>query len=353
MTPPPSRLCIFCRQIERADQPCPQQASHQSGQSFERLNLVTPLSTQDQDLLESLQKQPSHLCERCAGYDLLGAFVDAEPRAVEYHETKEEYAEFCKRTEKYEIPLGNLSTFLLTPSCQLCRLIYRIVPREISNEDEVLTLAPFRSFMQLVGWADVYPPEMRGKFAIYLGLRSLQDSLNLLSTSTATGCFLGESIALDTRDGGRTGLLGNARFVEPYIDFSIVKLALSVCNENHGKECRPFVSDDLKQIKVLDVETRTVVPYPENCEYFALSYVWGGIIPPPGALESKSLPQTIEDSILVTKKLGRRYLWVSHNDQLYSPLQLPTNSSRLINSVRTRSQIRHPSRSPRCRSNSK
>lgn len=126
-----------------------------------------------------------------------------------------------------------------------------------------------------------------------------------------TGSFLGEAIARDARHGDRTGLLGNARFVEPYTDLPMVQRGLGVCHEHHGKQCRSYVSDDLLQIKVLDVESRTVVPLPPGCEYFALSHVWGGVVPVPGALESKRLPKAIKDAITVTRKLGRQYLWVS------------------------------------------
>ncbi|PQE25831.1 hypothetical protein CJF30_00000546 [Rutstroemia sp. NJR-2017a BBW] len=60
---------------------------------------------------------------------------------------------------------------------------------------------------------------------------------------------------------------------------------------------------------MIDVVDRTVVSYPQECDYFALSYVWGGISPSSNALENKCLPRTIEDAIKVTKALGRRYLW--------------------------------------------
>lgn len=38
-------------------------------------------------------------------------------------------------------------------------------------------------------------------------------------------------------------------------------------------------------------------------------------MPEEGALDKKTLPQTIEDSITVTKQLGKRYLWVSNLSQ--------------------------------------
>jgi hypothetical protein len=50
-----------------------------------------------------------------------------------------------------------------------------------------------------------------------------------------------------------------------------------------------------------------------DCQYVALSYVWGDLEPGPsvehGILPAQ-LPRTIEDSILATRLLGYRYLWI-------------------------------------------
>ncbi|KAJ5511286.1 Heterokaryon incompatibility [Penicillium expansum] len=61
---------------------------------------------------------------------------------------------------------------------------------------------------------------------------------------------------------------------------------------------------------MIDIVERIVVPCPPDCDYVALSYVWGGVEPSPGSLKNRCLPQTIEDAITVTQALGRRYLWV-------------------------------------------
>jgi len=61
---------------------------------------------------------------------------------------------------------------------------------------------------------------------------------------------------------------------------------------------------------MIDVSARKIVQYPPDCEYIALSYVWGNVVPKDGALEKKLLPQTIEDAIVVTQQLGKQFLWV-------------------------------------------
>ena len=62
---------------------------------------------------------------------------------------------------------------------------------------------------------------------------------------------------------------------------------------------------ELLTTRMVDVQDRRVVPCPLDCDYIALSYVWGGIQPSSGALECHFLPQTIENDIPVTKFLKR------------------------------------------------
>ncbi|CAI4212979.1 unnamed protein product [Parascedosporium putredinis] len=100
--------------------------------------------------------------------------------------------------------------------------------------------------------------------------------------------------------------LNNARLVDPLINFDVIKKHLDVCSKVHGDACQPFRSQELSTTKMIDVLSRKVVPYPPDCEYMALSYVWGQVHPQDGALESGTLPATIEDAITATKKLGMR-----------------------------------------------
>ncbi|KAH7093544.1 heterokaryon incompatibility [Paraphoma chrysanthemicola] len=51
---------------------------------------------------------------------------------------------------------------------------------------------------------------------------------------------------------------------------------------------------------------------PEDCSYVALSYVWGRPCPTLAASSNslRDAPQTILDSMKITRELGFRYLWV-------------------------------------------
>ena len=116
----------------------------------------------------------------------------------------------------------------------------------------------------------------------------------------------------------------------------LIRQWLDTCTEFHNdcvqhslnRRKSPF---DLDTFKVIDVETRLVVPAPPDTSYVALSYVWGrakmykalkkdfvphkkrfrhGDSPMVLHLDAIPLPQTIEDAMHVVKQIGARYLWV-------------------------------------------
>lgn len=101
---------------------------------------------------------------------------------------------------------------------------------------------------------------------------------------------------------------------EDSIDFDVVQGWLQFCQDQHTKTCCLQKSSNIPSLKLLDCETRSIVPA-LNHKYLTLSYLWGptqkdcdlsrNLEPPPG-----NLPDTIEDAIAVTQRLGFRYLWI-------------------------------------------
>ncbi|KAK0719836.1 heterokaryon incompatibility protein-domain-containing protein [Lasiosphaeris hirsuta] len=305
------RLCIFCRCLEPADQPCPllpslSQGPPTSSARVKPLRIVTPLSACDENLLESLRTQPSKLCRRCSASNIIHAFKDA-PLPLDSDEP------WLHVGEKWEMSLGKLSGLLLTPSCQFCRLIYRILPRELLHpDDDTITVVPLRSYLREPGWEEI-PDEVRSETAVFLGIQTLDQvgaTVQGISPdrSVRLGRMTGEAIALEVPFPGRQ--VHNARLVDPFVDFSWVRHALRRCQETHGNACHGDFPKELLTSRMLDVEEREIVPCPDNCDYVALSYRWGLHVNPPLSAIKMALPQTIEDAITVTKQLGKRYLWV-------------------------------------------
>lgn len=133
------------------------------------------------------------------------------------------------------------------------------------------------------------------------------------------------------------------------IDFEAIKEQMDTC-EHHHEECTPDLLGDLPGFRVIDCETKIIVPARStiftddrrsttaNRNYVALSYVWG---PKPdesykGASgELENLPQTIDDAVRVTLALGYRYLWV---DRYVSLLIRPAHIVRVLTSTVHRSE---------------
>lgn len=69
------------------------------------------------------------------------------------------------------------------------------------------------------------------------------------------------------------------------------------------------------QLKVIDCRTRSVVMALPNCEYAALSYVWGPRYEMSNWHTSNDrlpsvVPRTIDDAISLVRHLGWNYLWI-------------------------------------------
>ncbi|OAA65776.1 Heterokaryon incompatibility [Niveomyces insectorum RCEF 264] len=118
---------------------------------------------------------------------------------------------------------------------------------------------------------------------------------------------------------------GRVRLVANQPDYAEIDRWLKICTAEHAK-CRPQFSDRLRGIRLIDVETRSLVTYPVAAAataaaattpgkppFLALSYVWGATkqprCPQTGPLPHE-LPRTIVDSMQLTRRLGVRYLWV-------------------------------------------
>ncbi|KAF2236465.1 HET-domain-containing protein [Viridothelium virens] len=112
--------------------------------------------------------------------------------------------------------------------------------------------------------------------------------------------------------------LGSRNIDTGNLDFNMIRTWLSRCDSNHKLPCARITSDELKAICLIDVHQRKIVGYSNKSkEYLALSYVWGNVeqyVPGAGKADSDTilgnLPQIVEDALLVTNQLGKKYLWV-------------------------------------------
>jgi hypothetical protein len=104
--------------------------------------------------------------------------------------------------------------------------------------------------------------------------------------------------------------------ISTWLDLKNTKRHLQNCLRHHAScnQQKETSSSRLSRLRVIDCSTRSIITPPGDSPYVALSYRWGenhsrtreeqkDILP-------ANLPATIEDAILVTRRLGFRYLWV-------------------------------------------
>lgn len=115
------------------------------------------------------------------------------------------------------------------------------------------------------------------------------------------------------------------------IDYSKLQGFTQVCLKTH-KDCSR-TRRNVPGLKLFDTKTRKVIQAPDQCEYLALSYVWGkqavnGSPTIPTIDNSSELPPVVNDAISVTNSLGYSYIWV---DRYVSHSHLPYAHSKFRN----------------------
>ncbi|KAF1998537.1 HET-domain-containing protein [Amniculicola lignicola CBS 123094] len=115
------------------------------------------------------------------------------------------------------------------------------------------------------------------------------------------------------------------RQIPPLLDFGQLKNWLDMCHQLHAEYCGGEQERTVANLKFIDCSTEKVIKGEEDEPYVALSYVWGF----KGTLRQtpSGYPQTIQDAITLTRKLGFTRLWVDkycidQEDQLETQKQL-------------------------------
>lgn len=137
---------------------------------------------------------------------------------------------------------------------------------------------------------------------------------------------------------GNSPTLGPAR--KDFIDYEALEKGMFRCWKNWKEDhagCRPETTSDVHNLVVIDCETNNLIVAAPDCEYLALSYVWGTSsntieymsLPQPTKpvspatdspidcastatrrQMSEKVPRVVYDAVIVTKDLGFRYLWI-------------------------------------------
>lgn len=303
--------CILWLSVIRACKLKTNIASDGTSESAPLLNPDQPPNDLQRDHTITLDSDTS-LCSVCASLNFHQIFLDGIPR-------------------KEEIPLGSLSTILeKSYQCSFCRLISFHVRRTWRlDEFPHINLSEIGFGMYSKNCGCIREPFYQTTFRCY--------RLHIVRTKDAGGLWkrhlaLGEASPIiihllqeDAFKFGRPADL-HGRRLKSTVDIGLVQKWISLCQEDHGEKCGNVWKADRKLpgfVRVVDVISMAVVPAPSGCRYLTLSYVWGSIgaeywttkdniaeRSAPGGLNVSNLPETITDSILFVRQLGRRYLWI-------------------------------------------
>jgi hypothetical protein len=212
-----------------------------------------------------------------------------------------------------EVTLGSLEDIIIRTDCAFCRLITVAIglimrPEELHRTASEVPVE--------VGMFNIMKDDEGTLYDIAIALFPLSMGMHNairiqeLPVSADNSMFRGRIL-------GASG-----------IDFGLVQEWLHECESSDPSDTTKNefgVDDPFSPSYLIDVETTCVVmPRIDEVRYLALSYVWGGpqpvqlllsnkdLLMTPGGLCSAShtLPTTIDDAMLLTRRLGERYLWV-------------------------------------------
>ncbi|KAG6382077.1 heterokaryon incompatibility protein-domain-containing protein [Boletus reticuloceps] len=306
-------LCLFCRKKGHVVGKCPQYAwewpepRDQDVDSDSESTLPPGVERgRPYPPFNPLPTIEGALCQRCSQLDELSRIASHRP---------------IVREDMDDEALASGEKLLST--CPLCRLIFDMT---YLTDDEMKVVGIETELVLVTGWTiHRLEPDLYWKG---LGRRNSPYAKCVYTSVTAQchpvvyrpHCLVEqatEAIGLieigEARQPHGAPALG-VRQVDPKTpNYRIIKDWLHRCEDLHHLTCRPLVSEELKQIKLINVETRQIVMYPPaGCDYIALSYVWGCVEQPSYKLGEilPTVPATLQDAMVVTGTLGKQYLWV-------------------------------------------
>ncbi|KAF7517166.1 hypothetical protein G7054_g13896 [Neopestalotiopsis clavispora] len=298
----------------------------------------------------------SPLCDHCSqiyfpalscptGYEIASAL-----EALKLNDPVPKLLPFRKRydakaaVEPNRVSLGSLRQIQeSSASCPLCMLVYDVIAK-----DGKTVLAPGWEDFMVQANPDTYqgvvtnsPMDVGGRAdgscfilrRLSLTVESADEQFQAFFDHIAQPCSVGTMSGTDFPFELPTpyhDMYFAGRKRPPMINLDWLRSWSQICDEEHQETCK--LSDDQSQdfsmslIRLLDVHHHCIRTFvnvnPAKIRYIALSYVWGG--PQPlnllksnakqreceGSLLKVVLPQTISDSIEVTRKLDVGFIWI-------------------------------------------
>lgn len=251
------------------------------------------------------------LCPTCKGIDIERIFKSAAYTKL--------------GSGRLEAPLTFNCNALSSGGCDLCEF-FRIFQMTSGKEHHIQAFSVFGSYPG-VSYRHI-PHGLRVHDSIFL---AVVPGLQPLKSSREKGRAEQKifSYAAIINHCWKTGFISlcpdppsqcfHGRRVSKFVDYSILKEWIAYCKKSHG-QCRPSLPPPGLRLIDCEEDSPNIVPAPLFCEYVALSYVWGTSQNGDSGLSQQMangssalppcLPNVINDAITVTRKLGKRFLWI-------------------------------------------
>ena len=211
------------------------------------------------------------ICQRCHELDLVELLNSYPPWT-----TQDQLTHAFDNGHELIRSLGKAGTIEFWEDCSVCRCLFALTPNPSSSEQEVLLL-PDWTICRISGETGIdLDTEEKRKFATCLIIVLKPSSIDSIPFPVRT--HRGDALCLLEEDLEPNRTLGGRQIRQDKIDISVIQQWLSSCSGQHGTTCAPIFTPDLRKIHLVDVESRKIVNHPgDDCDYVALSYVWGGV----------------------------------------------------------------------------
>lgn len=330
-------LCLKCRNIGHTPNSCPREdfldLPPPPGDPIEYgIGSVWTCSTQRDELRRkwsALGPPPSTTCARCTALDLPGWLQTTPP-----FQESEELAKMCLHRhgfsrngaqmhgERDMAPvqddrvfrtIGTVRDVVFDSRCGLCDCLFDMIPSP-SALDQSIVLVRSWTMLRLEHSCLI---EDSGMLASSRVVTAVLEPYPVQAEGHRVITIEGDGLVIAGEPSCPSQVpLTSLRLKSDDIDVERVRKWLDICTDKHSFSCTSVRSEKLRCVRLINVETRTIVPYGETFGgYLALSYVWGDVDQSfPGAgipgTQLPNLPQTLEDALTFTIKLGFRYIWI-------------------------------------------
>ena len=247
------------------------------------------------------------LCSRCNSLDL-ATVLKALPPWTSQAEFTSDFEDVKGDSIKALGMVGTVKFFL---GCPICCCLFAITPTP-EDVDQNIFLVPDWTISRVSGELGAVTMDTPEKRQYTTCLLSVLKPTSLSLPIRIVG-HRGDALCLLETDIGPEHTLGGRRIDSVDINADFILGWVKKCEKLHDRSCTPVSTPAPDEIRLIDTDSRTIVPYPgSECDYVALSYVCGNVGHDRYKLgdQLKPLPKTLEDALTFTRGLGKRYTWI-------------------------------------------